>query len=384
MSSDATRASWARRAYWALDNSIRTDVWIVQGRERVSGERLCFCYAGSKPNITYLIDLAFSGEREEQYLGRKWVWDIARLAREAVSRVDAVVMEIKKKPFGKTFLPGNSLFIPCWVSGEVSIPIEFLRHSTKDDRRLVRKNKYKFIITKDLSKVLRFYETMYLPLVKGRHGNKAFFADLKEIQRKVSQGGCELLMINDQDHTIGGQLILFEAPSPRLWSFGVLNGDPLHLRNGAFAAAIIFSSDYLSKQGHVRMNLGESRAFLSDGVLQYKTKWGWNIRKSSQRGYMLSLLESSAGLQSFLCTNPFLCIEDGALSIVAFAGDEGEDGHAQVAKALERANSLGVSNSQVYSFLPQPADVVVEGQAIKVRSVTDLFHHRRMGRDGFN
>lgn len=371
MSSEATRASWVRRAFWLLDNVLRTDVWIVQGPERISGKRLCLCYAGSKPNKNYLADLVFSKEREEQYLGKNWIWKIKSLAKNFVPGSDAVIVETRQF-YCKIMRPQKSFFIPCWVRGDVSIPISVSNRSAKEDRRRVRKNKLTYAVTKDLSKLRRFYEDMYLPFVKKQHGDQVFFADFAEIVEKVTAGTCELLLILDQDEAIAGQLIVREAGGPRLWSFGLLNGDLSYSKKRTLAASFLFSSEHLSGQGYGTMKLGDSRAFLNDGVLQYKMKWGMELTSCSQKGYLLHLLKPTAALKSFLSTNPFFHIEDGKLSIVAFVRNENEPGLTHVETALENAHNLGVVKSRVYSFSENPEDAV-EGNIMSISSAKDLF-----------
>jgi hypothetical protein len=329
------------------------------------------CYAGSKPNKNYLADLAFSEEREEQYLGKNWIWKIRSLARNFVPSPDAVVVETRQ-PYYKIMRPRNSFFIPCWVRGDVSIPISIPNRSAKEDKRRVLKNKLTYTVTKDLSCLRRFYEDMYLPFVKKQHGKQVFLADFAEIAQKLATGMCELLLISDQDTVIAGQLIVSEAGEPRLWSFGLLNGDPSYSRKRVLAASFLFSSEHLSKMGYGKMKLGDSRAFLNDGVLQYKMKWGMELTSSSQKGFLLNLLTPTAGLLSFLNANPFFCIEDKELFLVAFVRDESAPEQTRIAAALENARSLGIVKSRFYSFSEHPEDVVGEN-TVTIWSTKDLF-----------
>jgi hypothetical protein len=371
MSSYATRASWARRAYWALDNRIRTDIWIVQGCERVSGEPLRFCYAGTEPNKNYLISIALKEEFQEQHLGRKWIWQINTIAKNLIPGCDAFVLEIEQL-YQNVLGIKKKFWIPCWVKGVVTIPLTVSGTSAKSDKRYVKKNRLSYSVTREISEFDRFYEKMYVPFVQQQHKDKAFYADLEEMRQKAADGTCELLLIWDQTQAIAGELIVLEATMPRLWSFGVLNGDLTHFNKRVVAASILFSSDYLSKKGYEKMSLGDSRAFVNDGVLQFKMKWGLQLSGVHRKGYLLRLLGASTGLLSFLNENPFFCFENGELSFVAFVGNKSAPGQSNIATALENARSLGVEKSQFYSCTEHLEDVV-EGNPVSIRSAKDLF-----------
>jgi hypothetical protein len=78
----------------------------------------------------------------------------------------------------------------------------------------------------------------------------------------------------------------------------------------------------LAKRGHRSLNLGGSRAFLKDGVLQFKRKLGLRLITKSERGFLVKPLSPSTGLKEFFLRNPFIYTHRGRLCAAIFVEED--------------------------------------------------------------
>ena len=98
-----------------------------------------------------------------------------------------------------------------------------------------------------------------------------------------------------------------EAAAYRL---GVRDGDFGWVKEGAITALYYYTIKHWKDNGYKKLNLGGSRPFFSDGVLNYKFK-NWNMKiDGSQTIYIFSLkpLKKSSFVENFLSENAFITL----------------------------------------------------------------------------
>lgn len=215
----------------------------------------------------------------------------------------------------------TSFFIPCWVYGQVDLRpglAALLKNSSlRSDVRRIRKHGLTSRVVRDPADLVEFYETMYVPYVGRVHGQGTEWMTLETLQQRADL--IELVQVLHQDRPVGGVLLLDEQPVPRLWSIGVLDGDDTWLRQGVIGALYLAAMERLVERKAPCVHLGGSRAFVNDGVLQYKRKWQYTLTGSSDWGWELRLLKDSPGLRQLLARLPFLALGDGELEAVLYA-----------------------------------------------------------------
>jgi hypothetical protein len=95
----------------------------------------------------------------------------------------------------------------------------------KEDLRRIRKHKLTHELTDDVESAKDFYENMYLPTIRARHGNTAISASFDELKSVLGKPGNRLLLIRHQGATIAGVVILIQE-KPRLWFIFLRNTWP--------------------------------------------------------------------------------------------------------------------------------------------------------------
>jgi hypothetical protein len=221
--------------------------------------------------------------------------------------------------------------------------------STKWELRKIKKNDLDFKITSKESQFYEFYHNMYLPYMIERHGNRNKCLSYSRLMEYWESGNCELMLIKNEKKYIAGQVIVYDNGRARLSLFGIKDGKECYLKSGAGAAGYHFSARYLEYQGHRKIHVGGSRAFLRDGVLQYKKKLGLRLVGRSREGFLIKVLSLSSGVKEFFLRNPFIFVDRGRTHGAIFV-ERLED--CSSAKSLEEFcksfYTQGMSNLIIY------------------------------------
>ena len=300
---------------------IGTKTWIVYGREAATGQPLSMFFAGTAENKSYITNLVFRDSATEVYNGCKPFWSL--LTQLDANKCKCSLAVIEAHTILKALLKREQdLFVPVWLDSYVETPLEARNRSSVSSIKTIEKNRLTYSTTKSADAIRDFYASMYLPTIQSRHGDSALIAPFEDVEKALDAGHCELLQISKDGQAIGGVLILTDHSPPRLWLCGVRDAKPDHWKAGALAGVYLFSSQHLAKSGATTMALGGTRAFLSDGILFYKSKWGAMFKPRGVRGFLIRPLQLNAGSKGFLLNSPMLDWTGGVLTRVAFADAE--------------------------------------------------------------
>jgi len=300
---------------------IRFNLWLLEGEERVSKKYMSILFIGGGAEKIYLAELAFGGVHSESILGKGWIWNLRRIMKQMLA--DIVVVTNTGSLLYWYLSDGKEFYIPNWVQGEIVFSEALARMKTsshlKSDLRRIRKNDFRFEITKSPSKYDEFYNTMYVPYISKAYGRTAHLMPYERM--KELEGQSELMLVTRHGEPLAGQILVYEHDRVRCWSIGVKDGNHDYVKMGAQAALYWYEIQYLSDRGFKAMHVGVSRAFLRDGVLQFKNKWGMNMLRPTRKGLLLKPLRKSDGAMSFLENNPFIDYKDNKYVGIAFSED---------------------------------------------------------------
>ena len=298
---------------------LRLELWIATGNERTSRMPLSIMYAANDDtNRNYLLGLVFGASFRESGLGRTWLWQIPKVVADRGQDCSLMIVQVRTS-HRKLLGSRNWFFIPNWVFGQVDIPRDptvTKDSSLKSDLRRIRKNSLQFEVTQDPQHFDDFYYNMYVPHINKAHGSSAYINSYKYMKGEFHN--CDLLLVTKQGKRIAGVLIAYDKTGARLWSLGIRDSNPEYIKDGAVGALFYFSLCYLRERGFTKVNFGQSRAFLSDGVLQYKKKWSQRIVGTSRQGFALKVLSYTGAAKAFLQENPFIFESQGILNGAVF------------------------------------------------------------------
>ena len=164
---------------------------------------------------------------------------------------------------------------------------------------------------------------MYVPYIKNTFGNEATLHSLDSLLYKFDRS--ELLLIKKGDKAIAGDVLEYKKSGPKPFCIGVLDGERGYVVSGALGAVYYFRLIHLKSKGYKEIDLGFSRAFLRDGVLQYKKKWGLSPTDMHGKGFLIHQLSQTTGTKAFLVNNPFIICDQDGFSSACFV-----DGNVQL------------------------------------------------------
>ena len=138
---------------------------------------------------------------------------------------------------------------------------------------------------------------------------------------------------------VAGQLFAYRDGQVVWWMLGVRGGSLDLVKNGVLAAVYHFGIPYLQGQGYRFQQLGGVRPFLSDGVFQFKRKFGAMVTRAhfdSPRWFAAFFGHPARALHGFLAKNPFIVEDEHGLCGAALGENQRS---ANAASATEQLRS---------------------------------------------
>jgi hypothetical protein len=202
--------------------------------------------------------------------------------------------------------------------------IDFNGRSLKNDIKRILKNAFTFEVTRDMDKLKYFYNEIYVPYAKERHGDELVVEDFEDWV-KVPEN-AEVLFVKDDKVYVAGGGYYYENGNIILNFAGVNPIDGKLLNSGGIQAIYYFLFLHLKDKGIKRIFLGGVRPFFRDGLLVFKKKWGFRFTHCLPEKNMIRvyLLRDNPWVKDFLISNPCIAMEGKELVGMVFNAKEGE------------------------------------------------------------
>lgn len=143
-------------------------------------------------------------------------------------------------------------------------------------------------------------------------------------------------------------LVYHDDGCVQAWSAGVKDGDTAYVKAGALAALYYFRAQHLLAKKHSRCDVGLSRPFLKDGVLQYKNKWGLELTSHNDKLFVLKFSQDSAGTRAFMRNNPFIYLDGQRLQGAVFRDPEKSDDTATLERLRKDYHISGMAGLRFF------------------------------------
>jgi hypothetical protein len=221
----------------------------------------------------------------------------------------------------QNFLGKDYLAVPEWIAMRLAVPqdLDALvrgNRSIREDMRLVRRHKLQPLVTEGEERFDEFYDSMYLPFSRARHGAKAIIRSRQFLRRCNRKGG--ILWVMQDNQALAG--VVFERNNDVLdmQAIGMVTGElPLKMR-GIMAALYYHSIAYARQLGCAEVNFGAARPSLHDGLLRYKRKWGNALCDNPNSYYDLLVRWNSVNgvVKDFFSHTGLIFRDEGGLSAI--------------------------------------------------------------------
>ncbi|MFI5360405.1 MAG: hypothetical protein ACHQ49_00425 [Elusimicrobiota bacterium] len=358
------RGLWLRvqSGYFLLSQFIsetRCDAWILSGTERHGGEPLVIGFCGKESTKHYLAKKMFAGAWREESLGRTWLRSAFAAALRSSKTAALFVSEIPRTQ-QRIFRPPASTILPGWTRMDVSLADDAVLWSTqkfRNTRSLVGRFGLTCEATVSGDAFDDFYLDVYLPYIAARHEGAALRYPHPSARKDFLENARELLVVKRGDDRLGGVVLGYAGGQARFWQMGLNAAIGTELMNIASDALYYFMFAHVRAKGLPDLHMGYSRAFLSDGVMEYKRRWGAKLVDECRPGerWALRIIRETAALKSFLRHNPFVAVDrSGRLRLHGFV-ETLEDASAAGAIAAwkQRCGYPGGIDLNVYELSPR-------------------------------
>jgi hypothetical protein len=298
----------------------------------------------------YLISQLYGDQVNHEESQRVWNFQIPQIMRR--SEAEMLIGFNVSSEFRRYADQGcTEFFIPSWLGGEVLVEdaiykIEH-RQTLRADHNKLQKNGLTYVMSDNIEDYRWYYDHIYLPYVNALFGHLSAPARFRKIEEAMPN--LALMLIKKDGKTVAGQILVLQGKKARGWTMGLLNGDRALARIGALAALYIFGFQELSKRGIESYNLGGSRPFINDGVLQYKRKWGMILTHGKAEGFAICRIRDTQGVRQVLSNNPFIYeATNGKLTGAVFFPDSQID-HKTICKQIKPNSFLGLQALELYT-----------------------------------
>ena len=371
-----TRAFAAARRMRFIASQVRLPVFRLEGREKNKGRPLAVLACAREPGLSFLIDRLFSDLRLRRREGGVFIWNIGRLAARARAGADLVLVHadsaLLRRRAGRGFF-----LIPEWVTMALDLrpPLretwDLARNKTvRENLRRIRKYGYSYEVTTDPRKFSLFYERMYLPFIPGKFGTAASLVG-RRLMKLFFESGRLLLVKRDGDDVAGNIVILFGRTAKSV-ILGLKDNDQTLRQQSALGASYYFTMLWAKENGLRRVDFGECRAFLNDGLLYFKKRWGMELERFElqKNAFGLKVGRFSPAVRDFLQGNPFVFADGPRLRGAALADSDHPLAPDEVSAVVRADFVPGLQSLVIVSpagFAPEVRKEAARGRLGKIK-----------------
>lgn len=215
-------------------------------------------------------------------------------------------------------LPG--LALPYWIKQKIELSDDWdaqlarmRRKTRREAQRMIRKFELRTHIVSGEDYAEEFYDYLYAPYIRSRHGDSALVIDRTAAINKLQRSKIVQLLVEEK--VIGAAQIDVQGSVLALGWTGLTDFQDKPELRGAADALDFFCMKHAFDAGCKVIDMGHSRSVLSDGILRYKKKWGANVSAGvvPQGLIKLEVRELSKACHYFLSNNPILSATDSKL-----------------------------------------------------------------------
>ena len=318
---------------------------------------------GRQASDPYIAHLLYGSYLHGEKVGSVPAWNIGHAIRRWETSADLIFFR------NEQFRPPDPiarrmLTLPYFVQQVVDLPpssSDMLSHfyneathwTLKSNLKSIRKARFEHEFNRDPGMLNHFYHHLYVPYIRERYLDTAEILSWPGFQGLY--GAMELMLIRRKGRIVAGCVNQHIGNTYRMHVAGVLSADKEFLKTGIVSALYWFSFCEAHRRGCLEVDLGVSRPFMKDGLLEYKKKWRSRVTPSMYKRTGIWLLPCGNRPEMFraLEDNPFFCELDGRLTGLIFLGGNTVLDDGELAAYLERVSYPGEHHSVCVVLLTQ-------------------------------
>ena len=293
--------------------NTKVDLSIIRGRIAGRDDPVRMLYVGRGTNRAYLRGKLLRDAEVESSV-QTTLFSYRPIADRLGAEVDFTFVDIGMPYQDRIDRAGDYLVLPDWIN--MIIPLEgdwdsIESRFNKTTRKMIRRTPYRSELTRDPEVISRFYDDYYLPYLNLRHED-GVVEPRRAVERRARQGGI-LRVIGEDGPIVAGVVYPEDGVLYYLW-LGMAERYLHDQPEGALAASYYFCLRHAHDQGFRAANWMGTRAFPTDGVYQFKRKWGPVAEDSfSPDSLLFRPSANNRNAVLFAETFPLLARRDGTL-----------------------------------------------------------------------
>ena len=263
-----------------VDDLLPKNVW------RMGAPGLQILFVGSRGNSLALSELLTDHSAAPEYIGQTWTFGLSRKTTRSLDQgYDLVIYELSRihwfrspapLAFSARQLIGHLLEYPEGKYGE---PLQGTRFH--DIRRRVRRAQsagFEWRFSRSRSDYDFFYERMYVPFLRARHGELAQINSVTyHWDLLIQKAGGGLVLISKGDRQVAGAVCFIADKTCYGVEMGFVDGDTRLFKQGVNAMLFWAVAEWGKRQGATYYNLGENAALRSNRIYRSKSRLGTKV-----------------------------------------------------------------------------------------------------------
>lgn len=267
----------------AFEKGLVFHLFRVTGRELLSGESMVCSVFGTELEANYYGKLLcgddYKVSEEKKDLDYGLVFGLAEKERE---KADIVIVRDVESKLGK-YRSKGFFSVPDQVEQEIRVPKDQAEMCRVIKKALDRfelfdtPDKFSSEVSKSEKDFDLFYGEYYIPTVKKRFEDAGFIFSRGELKKYFDHGA--LIFLKECETRVGASLVNYIRGDLVAVVSGLKGGDTNLGRLGYKPLMLVKSIEHARALGFKKIGLGQSRPFLTGGVLVFKKKVGGSVKK---------------------------------------------------------------------------------------------------------
>jgi hypothetical protein len=284
---------------------------VAHGRDQAAERPASVLVAGDVSNARYFLERFFLGPFDLEPRGHASLAAMPALLRQERKRHDVTIARVDRIASEWLFGPEYHR-LPDWVDTTMTVPLDLgafvdaAPRSLRSDLVRIKRLDLRWSTSRAPEDFERSYAEMHLPFLAQRHGELGVALSVHRL-RRMFRAGC-LLWVFHAGEVISATLLMPRGEALKFAVLGTRDGTLEARAVGGLAALYLFTLQYAGQIGLRTLDLGGVRPCLSDGVLQYKSKWGVRMRPKADvyHDVLVYWPRLNDGVRAFLASHPLV------------------------------------------------------------------------------
>jgi len=339
--------------------AFKVDIMTLHGRMPGSDENITVFYVGRQLSLSHFKKKFFvEAETLHSQKSNLLFFRGAMKTAKAKAQADIEIIDIGW-PYNEFInKDGSYLELPDYICMVVTLEEtwdatvqNFRKTMRKNIGRLIRKNDYRCVATNARAEAKRFYDTFYLAFIKSRHADETHLTPRAVIEQRAQDG--TILQVVDDNGPVAAGIYFSHDDTLRLLATGMpeafLDAPPA----AAMQALYFYSLQYAFENGFKRIDFLGTRALPTNGLFQFKRKWGAQAEDEFSIDSILFRPTNTIAAAKFCELNPLVARKADETLQLLVCSNNAVFGDAECRKMLSDYHCGGIADVKVVHLSDQ-------------------------------